>query len=135
VAGVGFALCSVFFFGFFSLSIDAASDIDPFWTIFFLRVSSLVCITTALAVKRPRMDFTRRDLPVMLSMGFFETFGSLFFALASTKGLVSVISVIIAINPVVVALLAFFILKQQLSRKQITGIAVALSGVAIIVYG
>ncbi|MCF8069098.1 MAG: DMT family transporter [Desulfobacterales bacterium] len=135
VAGVGLALCSAFLFGFFNLFIDAASNIDPFWTIFCLRVSSLVCISFALAVKRPKLEFTRRDLPVMLSMGLFETGGSLFFALASTKGLVSVISVIIAINPAVVALLAFFILKQQLSRKQITGISVALAGVSIIVYG
>lgn len=134
-AGAGLAIFAACLFGFFYLTIDAASNIDPFWTTFCLRLSALVCIIFAIAVKQPKLEIHPRDIPALAFIGIFETSGTLFYAIASTKGLVSVVTVITSLNPVVVAMLALTFLKERLNQKQIIGIATALTGILLIVHG
>jgi drug/metabolite transporter (DMT)-like permease len=57
------------------------------------------------------------------------------FAAASTRGLVSVVSVLASLYPVVVVLLARAVLKERISRLQEVGVVLVLAGVALISAG
>ena len=54
------------------------------------------------------------------------------FAAASTRGLVSVVSVLSSLYPVVTVVLARAVLGERMRRVQVTGIAVAFAGIALI---
>ena len=57
---------------------------------------------------------------------------NLLFAIASSRGQVSVASVLGSLYPVVTILLARVLLKERLRRIQQVGVALALAGAAII---
>ena len=57
------------------------------------------------------------------------------FAAASTRGLVSVVSVLSSPNPVVVVALARTVLAERIARAQQAGVVLALAGVALISLG
>ena len=59
----------------------------------------------------------------------------MFFAAASAKGLVSVVSVLASLYPVVTVLLARAVLKERVHRSQELGIALALAGIVLISAG
>ena len=57
------------------------------------------------------------------------------FGLASTRGLLSVVSVLASLYPVVLVALARFLLHERIAKHQLAGVAVALGGVALISAG
>jgi drug/metabolite transporter (DMT)-like permease len=57
------------------------------------------------------------------------------FALASGEGLLSLVSVLGSLYPVVTVLLALVLLHERLTRTQAGGVAVALAGVAVLSAG
>jgi len=60
---------------------------------------------------------------------------NLTFAIASTKGFVSITSVLSSLFPVVTVLLARAILRERLRLVQTVGVAVTMVGVALISFG
>ena len=61
--------------------------------------------------------------------------GNLFFAAASTSGLVSITSVLASLYPIVTVILARIVLDERVARSQEAGIALTLAGVALISAG
>ena len=57
------------------------------------------------------------------------------FGLASTRGLLSVVSVLASLYPVVLVALARVLLHERIAQHQLAGVAVALGGVALISAG
>ena len=57
------------------------------------------------------------------------------FALASTRGLVSVVSVLTSLYPVVTVALAALLLRERLGRVQLAGAAAVLAGAALLAAG
>ena len=57
------------------------------------------------------------------------------FALASGEGLLSLVSVLGSLYPVMTVLLAYAILHERLTRVQVAGISIALAGVAALSVG
>ena len=58
-----------------------------------------------------------------------------FFAVAATKGLVSVVAVLSSLYPVLTVILARVVLKERLAAIQRAGALAALAGVALISAG
>ena len=77
----------------------------------------------------------RRDLPILAVVGFFDVMANVFFALASTKGLISLVSVSASLYPVVTLVLARYFLREHVHRTQEIGVFAALSGVVLIAAG
>ena len=61
--------------------------------------------------------------------------GTVFFAVSTTKGLISVVSVLVSLVPVFVALLARFVLHERLERVQLAARWHGIAGVALISAG
>ena len=83
----------------------------------------------------PTSSARRADLPVLASIGILDTGGNVFFAAASAKGLVSVVSILASLYPVVTVLLARAVLHERVHRSQELGIALALAGIVLISAG
>lgn len=136
-AGFGFALLAALGFGFFFVALDAASEggTDVLWAVLLLRTAaSAIVLAVALAL-RPRLPRGRTDLAALAVVGFLDMTANVLFAAASTRGLVSVVSVLASLYPVVVVILARTVLQERIARGQQAGIVLALAGVALISAG
>ena len=133
-AGVGWAAIAMLAFGAYYIPMHAASHGDFLWAAFIFRLTSTTLIAAAWLVLRPPRA-RRADLPVLASIGILDTGGNVFFAAASAKGLVSVVSVLASLYPVVTVLLARAVLKERVHRSQELGIALALAGIVLISAG
>jgi uncharacterized membrane protein len=130
-AGVGWALIAMVAFGAYYIPMHTASQGDFLWAAFVFRVSSLTLVASAWLVLRPARAH-RADLPVLASIGVLDTGGNVFFAASSARGLVSVVSILASLYPVVTVLLARAVLHERVHRSQELGILLALAGIVLI---
>jgi drug/metabolite transporter (DMT)-like permease len=133
-AGAGWAVIAMLAFGAYYIPMHAASHGDFLWAAFVFRLTSTTLIACAWLVLRPR-HARRADLPILASIGVLDTGGNVFFAAASSRGLVSVVSVLASLYPVVTVLLARAVLHERVHRSQELGIALALGGIVLISAG
>jgi drug/metabolite transporter (DMT)-like permease len=133
-AGVGYALIAFAGFGSTQLTLDEASNDDPYWATFVLRLVFTALIAIACAVLRPGRA-PRAMLPSLVLLGLLDIAGTLFFAVATSRGLLSVVAVLGSLYPVVVIALARIVLRERLARIQLVGAGVALAGAALISAG
>jgi drug/metabolite transporter (DMT)-like permease len=70
-----------------------------------------------------------------VSAGVLDSLANLLFTLASARGLLSVVSVLGSLYPVVTVMLARVVLDERLTEWQLVGVAGALGGVALISLG
>ena len=76
---------------------------------------------------RSRGGVSRRDLPALAVVGLGDVGANAMFAFASSRGLVSVASVLGSLYPVVTILLARVLLGERLRRIQQVGVSLALA--------
>lgn len=133
-AGVGWAVIAMLAFGGYYIPMHAASQGDFLWAAFVFRLSSLTLIASAWLIFRPP-PARGADLPVLASIGVLDTGGNVFFAAAATRGLVSVVSILASLYPVVTVLLARAVLHERVHRSQELGIVLALAGIVLISIG
>ena len=133
-AGVGWAAIAMLAFGAYYIPMHAASHGDFLWAAFVFRLTSTTIIAAAWLALRPP-GAKRTDLPVLASIGVLDTGGNVFFAAASAKGIVSVVSILASLYPVVTVLLARAVLHERVHRSQELGIALALAGIVLISAG
>ena len=77
----------------------------------------------------------RAALAALLVVGFFDLLANLFFALATGRGLLSVVGVLGSLYPAVTVVLARVLLHERPTRVQDAGVAVTLAGVLAIAAG
>jgi drug/metabolite transporter (DMT)-like permease len=129
---VTLALLSAACFGVFLWAIAPASEAGVFWGVFVSRLSLVTlllggALLTGRALVVPGADVPRVALPGVLLFA-----GTLMYAAATQEGLLSVVSVIATLFPVVTVTLAFVFWHERLSRTQWVGVAGALSGVVLL---
>jgi drug/metabolite transporter (DMT)-like permease len=133
--GVGLALLAALGFGSFFVAMDAASEDDLFWAIFFNRATSVSALVALTAVLRPRLSVDGGDVRALLAIGALDIGANTLFAAASTEGLVSLVAVLASLYPVVTILLARVVLGERVRRAQQVGVVLALAGVTLISAG
>jgi drug/metabolite transporter (DMT)-like permease len=99
-------------------------------TLFGARIGSLTILLSLTAATRAPLRIGRRWLWPVAAVGLCDVAANALFALASSEGLLSLVSVLGSLYPVTTVLLAYAILHERLTRVQLAGIAVALAGVA-----
>lgn len=113
----------------------AARDGDTLSALLSARIGSLAILTSAAVATRPRIEGPpSRWLPVA-GIGLLDVTANGLFALASTRGLLAVTSVLGSLYPVTTVLLAHLVLGERVTSLQKAGIATALVGVAVISAG
>ena len=122
-------------FGVFFVGIDAAASQDALWASTAARAGGCVVIAAAALAAPARLEFSAPAVPVLVAIGALDVTANSLFALASTEGLLSLVSVAGSLYPVTTVLLARAVLGERLARVQQTGVALALGGVVMIAAG
>ena len=135
-AGVGWAALAMLAFGTYYIPMHAASTQDWLWPTFLFRCTSVTIVYSVLLIRRLRPTGLRGHWAALIAVGLLDTAGNAFFAAASMRhGLLSVVSVLASLYPVVTVLLARFLLGERVQRTQDVGVVVALAGVVLITAG
>ena len=134
-AGVPWAFLAAVGFGGYFVPMDAASEEDFLWAVLFFRICSTSLVFLAVAIARPPRRLTRADLPTLAAIGILDTAGNAFLAAATSVGLISVVSVLSSLYPVVTVALAWIYLREHVRAVQRVGVALALAGVVVISAG
>jgi drug/metabolite transporter (DMT)-like permease len=129
---VTFGLLTAVGFGGFLVAMDAASEGGVQWALMLARISSVAAFTAVYLVRRPRLAVARSDLPVLVLIGVLIVAADAMFAVASTKGLLSVVAVLSSLYPVVTMALARIYLQERLMRVQQLGVVATLCGAVTI---
>jgi drug/metabolite transporter (DMT)-like permease len=121
VAAVGFGL-SLFF-------LDRGARESLLHTLWGMRVTSVALFVIAGLVLRRVGEVGPGDLPALGAIGLGDLSANALFAYASSRGIVSVASVLGSLYPVVTILLARFLLDERLRPIQVAGVVTSLVGV------
>ena len=132
VPGVGLGLLAALSFGLFLVAIRYASRPDPLFGVLAVRCGSVAALLLLGAVLRSRVKLARTDLPALFAVGILDVGADIFFALATTIGLLSIVSILSSLYPVATVVLARSILKERMARAQQAGIVLAFAGVLLI---
>jgi drug/metabolite transporter (DMT)-like permease len=135
-AGIVFALLAALGIGTGIVGLDAAADADVLWGLEVSRVVGFLAVAAVAVVLRGAA--LRRDVrPIwpLPAIGLIDVGANVCLAYASTLGLLSVVSVLSSIYPVVTVLLARLVLRERMSGLQGAGVALAFGGVALLVAG
>lgn len=134
-AGVGWAALAMLAFGAYFVPMHAASTHDWLWPAFLFRCTSVTLVWSIVLVRRAWPRGVRPHWAGLVGIGLLDTAGNALFAAASAHGLLSVVSVLASLYPVVTVLLARAILGERVQRTQDAGVVVALVGVVLITAG
>jgi drug/metabolite transporter (DMT)-like permease len=129
------ALVAAAGFGGYFIFADVAADGSVLWLLAIGRLAACPIIV-ALALRQGQsLLFERRELGQVMVIGAVDLSATALYGLATTKGALSIISVVGSLYPVVTVLLARGVLKERISRIQAAGVTLALAGVAMISAG
>jgi drug/metabolite transporter (DMT)-like permease len=124
IAALGFGLT------LFALDRGARSSLVE--TLWGMRLVSVLIFVVAALVLRTTGGVRAVDLPLLGLVGLADLGANALFATASTRGLVSVASVLGSLYPIMTVLLARFVLDERLRRIQVLGVGLSAVGVALI---
>jgi drug/metabolite transporter (DMT)-like permease len=129
---VGLAALAGLLFGVALLGIQRGAQTDPLMTILGMRVAGVsVFAVTAIAL-RTTGGVRGPDLPLLALIGMGDVGANLLFAVASTRGLTSVVAVLGALYPVATVLLGTIFLNERMRVVQRAGVTLALGGVVLL---
>jgi drug/metabolite transporter (DMT)-like permease len=135
-AAIGLALVAAAGFGTFFVGIDKASETAEVpWVILVQRCSSLVLLVIAALAVRPALPRDAPSFALLGMIGVLDLGANGLYALATTHGLLSVVSVLGSLYPAVTVVLARFVLAERIARVQEVGVVLALAGVIAISAG
>lgn len=122
-SGLGFAL--------FFVCLANTSGETNLWPLLAARVSIAVAALAALATRntvRPAAG----SLPRIALVGILDMAANLLYVLASRRGLLSIVAVLVSLYPASTVLLARFVLRERFTGAQVVGLLAAGAGVALI---
>jgi drug/metabolite transporter (DMT)-like permease len=132
-AAIGLGLLAALALGGVVVGFDASSEGDPYWAVAVARAAAVALLAGALLFTGGDVrGIGRRDLSVLALVGVLNDAANVLFAVASTLGLLAIVSVLSALYPVVTAALARVVLHERLSAWQLIGAGLALLGVLLI---
>ena len=135
-AGAGWSLVALLGFGGYFVLLHDAARHDWLWPSFVFRLTSLSVIWCALLARRTTIAGVRPHLLPLAAIGILDTAGNAFFAVASSHhGLLSVVSVLGSLYPVVTVLLARIAIGERVQRLQDIGVVTTLVGVVLVSAG
>jgi drug/metabolite transporter (DMT)-like permease len=134
-AGAGLGLLAALLIGCFLVTFDAASEGDPYWATLIVRSGTVSIFVLVALLRRPQLRVTRADAVGLAVIGLLDVAATMLFAVATTEGLVGVVSVLSSLYPVVTVALARAFLDERFSRAQAVGVVAAFAGIALIAAG
>ncbi len=133
--GVGLALLAALSFGGALIGLSRAASGGVAWATLTMRIVALPIMVAAAFAFRPGAASWPRGWLLLVGVGIGDTGATLLYAIASTRGLLSIVAVLSSLYPIVIVTLARVLLKEKVAPPQLAGVAIALTGVALISAG
>lgn len=130
--GLHLALGAALGFGLFFIFMDRACEIDPYWAALIMRISYGLFPLFMIPFIRPSFRVDPSDLPGIAFIGIADALAGFSFALATTIGLLSVVSVVGSLYPAVTVILSTTLLHERQQAVQYLGVGLALTGVVLL---
>ncbi|HEX8121367.1 MAG TPA: EamA family transporter [Solirubrobacteraceae bacterium] len=134
-ASVLLALLAALSFGVYFSITDAVADDSVLWLLLLGRAAAIVPLIALVTARPPPTRPTGRDLLALAAIGALDLLATGLYALATTKGLLSIVAVVGVLYPVTTVLLARAVLGERLHRAQQAGVGLAFAGVAAVAAG
>lgn len=134
-AGIVPAFGAALGFGAFYVVMDLAGSVDPLWAAMVSRLSFFLFLLPAVLYKRPTLKVKANHLPAVFAIGILDATAAFSYTAATTKGMLSLVSVVSSLYPAVSVILAAIILKERLRGYQFYGVVLAIVGIALISAG
>jgi drug/metabolite transporter (DMT)-like permease len=134
-AGVGLALLAAAGFGLYFVLYDNAADASVPWAVVTARATSSAVAVAVAVAGGIALRAARSHLPALVAIGVCDVGANVLFGLATTRGYLSVVSVLSALYPIVTMGLAAVLLHERIAASQRVGVGGALAGAALISLG
>jgi drug/metabolite transporter (DMT)-like permease len=131
---IGLALVAALGFGSYFVLSDAAADDSVLWFLVLSRVIPVPALV-AVALWRGMPAPEPRPAALLAVAGTLDCGATGLYALANTKGALSIVAVVGSLYPVATVVLARVVLGERIRPVQRLGVAAALTGVALIAGG
>ncbi len=125
------AACAAVGFGLALFCLDRGARESTLLTLWGMRMTSVTILVVVALVSRSVGGVTARETPALLAIGCGDLVANALFAYASSRGQVSIASVLGSLYPVVTVFWARFLLDERLRRVQQVGVALAVTGAAV----
>lgn len=123
LAGVGFGCYFIFIH-------NAVGDPDSLlWPMIISRLAGTLLLLVIVLARRESLPVPRGAWTVVLINATLDLGGNFFFILASKVGRLDVAAVLSSLYPGATVILAWLILKEHISRKQVIGIVLAFAAI------
>jgi len=126
------AVLTAVLFGIMGVALDRCGAGSPLQSVFVVRVVSALVVLAYFFASRRRFDVEARDLPALASVGILLTVANVLLTVAFTIGLLSIISVLGSLSPVVIVVMAQVLLHERLCVRQWVGVAAVFAGVVLL---
>ena len=131
--GLMWSLISACGFGTLLIALPKAAEEGTTWALLDARAAVVVLLVAGIVVLGLKASAPVRSLPLLAVPGLLLLAGTLMYAEATQRGMLSVTAVLASLATVVTAALAFGVSGERLSSVQRAGIALATVGVALLV--
>lgn len=119
-------------FGFALFCLDRGARESALLTLWGMRLTSVTVLVVVALLLRTTGGVTPREVPGLLLIGCGDLAANFLFGIASSRGQVSIASVLGSLYPVVTTLLARVVVKERLQRVQQAGVVLAVGGAVLI---
>jgi drug/metabolite transporter (DMT)-like permease len=126
------AVAAAMFFGIALFSIDRGARYAILETLWTMRMTTAIPFLVIALVVRSVGGTRVRDFPALAAIGLGDVTANALFALSSSRGMVSVASVLGSLYPVATLFWARVLLGERLRRVQSIGVGLTLAGVVAI---
>lgn len=131
------AIAATFLFGVCLIAIALGSQTSAVMTMTGMRLTTVTVLSAVgvVALLRGRRQRVRdaRDVGLLAAIGVLDVSANLFYGIATSLGVLALVSVLGSVYPVVTVLLAWKFLGERLKPIQYAGVVLALGGVAAVV--
>lgn len=119
-------------FGVFFVALNAAPPDSGLWPLLAAKVASVAVFGSLMLARRTSIDATWTRCGLIVLSGTADMVANVLFLLATRAGALSVSAVLVSLYPVVVVVLARFVLRERLTWLQATGVALAVTASALL---
>jgi drug/metabolite transporter (DMT)-like permease len=122
------AVIAALFFGISQVSVNLGSQSNVLGTVLLTELVTVVIVLVLALFTRSTGGMNKKAVPLILAIGLLEALALLSFSTATTGGNVAIVSVLSGLDPIVLAILALFLLKERMTRVQVIGFIIVIGG-------
>ncbi len=119
--------------GCFFVFLERASQSTTIWPMVIARITSLTMMTAIILAMGRSFRPPRPRIPMIALAGLLDVGGNVFFILAAQKGRLDIATVLASFAPATTVVLAWGVLNERITRRQLIGLGAILVAITLIV--